>query len=302
MSFAGKHGLIPQLQQLVSAQRALAPPPRRTAKDAAGRLRYLDSGEFAFPDMADYAKPGKDGGFTLGEGDIRFDAAGNVVARGADKPPATPDFKDAMRLADSWQKVSGTARDLIRQRDLMRIGLERAEKGDMAAGSQAVLVTFQKILDPTSVVRESEYARSASGLSLLEQAAGAFERLKKGGAGLTVDQLRSFYRLADDAVNKLTGGYVRGERDRIGRFADRYNIPRDVIFSGRLGAAPPAAPPPAAPPAAPPQPAAAPAPVNPEAAARALEAGAMTLDQLPRELWGQVRAILQRNAAMAGRG
>ena len=44
-----------------------------------------------------------------------------------------------------------------------------------------------------------------------------------------------------DAVNKLTDGYVREERKRIGRFADRYKIPRDIVFGGRLGTdAPPA--------------------------------------------------------------
>ena len=128
-------------------------------------------------------KTPKDGGFTLGESQIRFDALGNVVARGPDKPPPKVDFTDAMRLGEAWRKNTATEREMKRQRDLMQVGLEQARKGDMAAGSQAVLVTFQKILDPTSVVRESEYARSASGLSLIEQVAGALERLKEGGAG-----------------------------------------------------------------------------------------------------------------------
>lgn len=247
VDFASKRGLLPQLGEMLTTRRALVPPKPDTATGRDKVLRYM-GGErhgqpvFTGPDGQPLpASETKDKGFTLGEGQIRYDAAGNVVARGPDKPAPKVEFKDAMRLGEAWRKNTATEREMTRQRDLMRIGLQQAEAGDMAAGSQAVLVTFQKILDPTSVVRESEYARSASGLSLIEQAEGAFERLKKGGAGLTVDQLKSFVRLADEAVEKLTGG-LRGERSRIERFADHYNIPRDLIFSGRLGAAPGPAP------------------------------------------------------------
>ena len=155
----------------------------------------------------------------------------------------TPKIADTMRLADEWQEATKPVRDLSRQRDLMTIGLEAAEAGNMVAGSQAVLVTFQKILDPTSVVRESEYARSSSGLALIERVKGEFTKLQKGGAGLTLSQLKSFAQLADDAVAKLSNGRVRDERERIGRFADHYGIDKSIIFSGSLGTGAPPAPP-----------------------------------------------------------
>ena len=56
VDFAGKRGLLPQLGEMLTTRRALAPPPRKTAKDASGRLRYLDDGSFAFPDMAGFQK------------------------------------------------------------------------------------------------------------------------------------------------------------------------------------------------------------------------------------------------------
>ena len=93
-------------------------------------------------------------------------------------------------------------------------------------------MTFQKILDPTSVVRESEYARSSSGLSMFERVKGAAEKLGKGGAGVSVSELQAFARLADEAVSKFGGGWLNQERSRIGRFADAYNIPRDYVFQG----------------------------------------------------------------------
>ena len=149
---------------------------------------------------------------------------------------------DVMRLADEWQQATLPVRELARQRDLMSIGLKAASEGNMVAGSQAVLVTFQKILDPTSVVRESEYARSSSGLALIERVKGEFTKLREGGAGLTLNQLKSFAQLADDAVAKLSSGRVRDERKRIERFADHYGIDKSIIFSGSLGTEAPAAP------------------------------------------------------------
>lgn len=75
-----------------------------------------------------------------------------LVLPGVEAPlPETPtaDFKHVRALAGDWENATKPVRALGRQRDLMEIGLEAARAGDMAAGSQAVLVTFQKILDPT---------------------------------------------------------------------------------------------------------------------------------------------------------
>lgn len=135
------------------------------------------------------------------------------------------------RLTTQWDKANTTVNELKRQRDLMQTGLAAARKGDMAAGSQAVLVTFQKILDPTSVVRESEYARSAAGQALLARIQGAAERLASGGAGVPVAELEAFANLADQFVQQATSNQaLQTVRGRIAATADRYRIPHDVIF------------------------------------------------------------------------
>jgi hypothetical protein len=69
------------------------------------------------------------------------------------------------------------------------------------AASQAILVTFQKILDPDSVVRESEYARSAQGLGVLARIRGAYMKMVQGGAGVPLDQLQEFVQLASEWVD-----------------------------------------------------------------------------------------------------
>lgn len=145
------------------------------------------------------------------------------------------------RLTTQWDKANSTVNELKRQRDLMQTGLAAARKGDMAAGSQAVLVTFQKILDPTSVVRESEYARSAAGQALLARIQGAAERLAQGGAGVPVTELEAFAALADQFVQQATTNQsLQMIRGRIAATADRYRIPHEVVF-GVEPQAPPAA-------------------------------------------------------------
>ena len=93
-----------------------------------------------------------------------------------------------------------------------------------------MLITFNKILDPTSVVRESEYARTAEGVSLIENLKGKALKLEAGGAGVTVSELEAFERTAKEFIEKAGKSYVDSEQERFGRIADSYNIPRDLIF------------------------------------------------------------------------
>ena len=264
VDFAGKRGLLPQLGEMLTARRALAPPPMPETFEnvhspygrggdaqrstTTGRIvGYQPPGAAPKPGAAtNYYNPATRETKAVRAGS---DAETALLGSGGwlkgdlpDKPSTDrPPIQNVISLSNAWQKATGPLRSIMRQRDLMQIGLERAAAGDMAAGSQAVLVTFQKILDPTSVVRESEYARSASGLSLVEQAKGQFEKFKQGGAGMTLEQLASFARFADEAVAKLAEGRVGKERARIKRFADAYGIDPALIFEGRLGAPPPAA-------------------------------------------------------------
>lgn len=134
------------------------------------------------------------------------------------------------RLVAQWDKAAGPARELTRQSKLMDAGLAAARRGDMAAGSQAVLVTFQKILDPTSVVRESEYARSSAGQALLARIEGAAQRISQGGAGVPLAELEKFANLAREFVAASSGDYLNAQKARIGRTAAHYKIPPDLIF------------------------------------------------------------------------
>jgi len=144
------------------------------------------------------------------------------------------------RLTTQWDKHKSGEREMQRQYQLMTTGLNRVEK-DPIGGSQAVLVTFQKILDPTSVVRETEYARSASGLAILSRLEGLYDRYTKGGAGVPKKDLEAMVATAKEFLDN-TKGSTAGLRARVGRTADHFGVPRDLIFeedtSGGTDAAP----------------------------------------------------------------
>jgi len=60
-----------------------------------------------------------------------------------------------------------------------------ADKTSKAAADQAIITLFNKMLDPTSVVREGEYARSEQGQSLIMQAESKYAQMTQGGAKIT---------------------------------------------------------------------------------------------------------------------
>ena len=101
------------------------------------------------------------------------------------------------QLSKTWRSATKVSREARRQIGIINTSFDEAIRAmdtgeSLNAASQGVLVSFQKLLDPTSVVRESEYARSASGLALLDRMNGFATKLRLGGAGLTAENLREF--------------------------------------------------------------------------------------------------------------
>jgi len=138
------------------------------------------------------------------------------------------------KLATDWQKVSAAPREMDRQFNLMQTGLKRFREGDKNGGSQAVLVTFQKILDPASVVRESEYARSAQGVSVLQRMQGYAQKLAAGGAGVPDAALEEMVKTAAEFTANSRRS-AEGQRKRLGAFADKYGIPHELVFDDGEG-------------------------------------------------------------------
>lgn len=151
---------------------------------------------------------------------------------GAPRPlTQTAEAQIIQRLSNQWNTAVKPIKDLNRQVELMKTGMEAVKRGDLAQGAQTVLVTFQKILDPPSVVRESEYMRSAAGQSMLNRVKGAYQQLTRGGAGVTPDQLQKFATLANEAAQaQLRAAGLPQIKSRLAKTAQRYSIPEELVF------------------------------------------------------------------------
>lgn len=108
---------------------------------------------------------------------------------------------------------------------------ESLKNGSKVATDQALITMFNKITDPQSVVRESEYARTASDLSLLNRLKGKYDKWVSGGAGLTdedrkaiLDMSEKFHKVSEKKYKAREKEY-RGYFTNIGFNPDQYLNP-----------------------------------------------------------------------------
>jgi hypothetical protein len=149
-----------------------------------------------------------------------------VAIEASGQPPAKeqPSFKNRQEIRDAFIKevealneiddavsVMDTALNMLNPEwqgavtDAEGNVITRGGDHNMPAASQMILVKFQKVLDPGSVVRESEYARSASGQSVWNRIAAFFSGAQIGGE-LTKAQLESFANMAKEYAAKRQEG------------------------------------------------------------------------------------------------
>ena len=141
----------------------------------------------------------------------------------------TNQSKDFVTIRDSYQRVLGAA--------------ERSkERPDSAAGDLALIFSYMKILDPGSVVRETEFANAENAAGVDERTRALFNKVRTGeklAAGQRddfVDRARTLYKRALDSH----GGNKKVYRD----LAKRYNFDPERVAPdlslGISGDAPPA--------------------------------------------------------------
>ena len=154
-------------------------------------------------------------------------AKGTAARRGAITPGQQ--FAMTTRLQRDYDTVRKPAVEMDRQLRLMRSGLNQAKQGNFNAGSQEILVTFQKVLDPSSVVRESEYARSPQGQAFLKRLEGIPQRITKGGPGVTIEELESFVKAAEDMAGAVKGASA-AKRKQLERTAQSFELDPSLLF------------------------------------------------------------------------
>ena len=96
---------------------------------------------------------------------------------------------------------------------------------------QALITIFNKINDPGSVVRESEFARTAANLPFANRVAGTIEKFRKGGAGLTTQDRFDLVQAAKIIANER-GKIFNEERNRFEDLAGGFGVRRGLVTGG----------------------------------------------------------------------
>jgi hypothetical protein len=108
---------------------------------------------------------------------------------------------------------------------------QSAMTGDMRSKNfldQGLISIFNKINDPGSVIRESEYARTPEGASLVNRLQGSLEKLSAGGTGLT-DQDRQDLVIAAKVIANERGNTYQQTRGGYMNLANQMNFDPSLI-------------------------------------------------------------------------
>lgn len=106
---------------------------------------------------------------------------------------------------------------------------EQLKSGNRIAADQALINGLNKLLDPQSVVRESEYVRTPEGAAVLNKLQGQFERIAKGGVAISDADRTAIVEMANNIMQNI-GSQYNESFDRYEKIAKAYGINPDMIF------------------------------------------------------------------------
>lgn len=102
---------------------------------------------------------------------------------------------------------------------------------NMTALDQGLITMFNKLTDPQSVVRESEYARTSGDLPLINRITGAIDKLKAGGAGLTNEDRQALV-VGAKIIGNERGAAANIQRANYAKLAqEQYGIDPNIVVS-----------------------------------------------------------------------
>lgn len=90
---------------------------------------------------------------------------------------------------------------------LLDTALQGNDKKNFVAIDQGIITMYNKLTDPQSVVRESEYARTPENLPMVNRISGAIGKVQAGGAGLTNDDRKALVEGAKIILKERANPY-----------------------------------------------------------------------------------------------
>ncbi len=111
-----------------------------------------------------------------------------------------------------------------------------------ASSDEALIKAFQKILDPTSVVREAEFAQTAEAGGLLTKSAAYAQQLQTGE--ILQPAQRAQILATIDSIQRGNQGFIKNHMSMYDKAIQEQGLPRDQIFSSVIDNKEPMQPPP----------------------------------------------------------
>lgn len=177
------------------------------------------------------------GNLALGQGNLALNNAKFNYQMAKDEydrnNPKGPSWNETASLRKEFTSLAPVknSTEITRQYNNVNSLYQQYKQGKIGKNSfdQALITTLNKVLDPTSVVRESEFDRTSAGQAMWDKLAGYSQKLSKGGSGLTdanradlVNALTTMKRANDNEVNGIVTEYAD--------LAKRYGMnPADVM-------------------------------------------------------------------------
>jgi hypothetical protein len=140
----------------------------------------------------------------------------------------------ALDVRKSFQADKRTKdfRELSRSAKGIAAAVKRAgESGVRGPSDQVIGTMFQKMLDPDSVVRESEFARIVLGQSWLNRLRGKVDAAVEGGIGLTPQERQEVLHLTEVLLHEAQKEF-NSTYDEFNTIADQLGLDKKVLFGG----------------------------------------------------------------------
>lgn len=142
-------------------------------------------------------------------------------------------FQATQSIAKDNAKRTENSREITRQSQLIIDSYNNIiNGGDRSLNTQAIITSFNKILDPTSVVRESEYDRTAEGQSLIARLQGKVQNIVAGGAGVTPQTLKEASDIATTYLERSRQS-ILAENQRAIDMANQFGLNSQFVTSGQ---------------------------------------------------------------------
>ena len=173
-------------------------------------------------DKADEAQAGRDA-----RAQMRADAANERTSKNEDRR-SDKQFQQENQLRTQFD---GMAKTYIDSRDYYK-RIKTSVKNESPAGDLAIVYNYMKMLDPGSVVRESEFAAAASTGAYGEKVKAAVERYVNGQR-LTDAQKKDFLQSTENLYAEQKNSF-NALKSKYSTIAKNYGLDPDRVTSGLL--------------------------------------------------------------------